>query len=66
MDISGKAKSPLQRRRVRSQLIGAPLFLAQIGLNNIQKALSEGDPGELEIIKLADEGTMAELLQKRN
>ena len=64
MDISGKAKSPLQRRRVRSQLIGAPLFVAQVGLNNIQEALSEGDPVELETIKLADEGTMAELLQK--
>ena len=64
VDISGKAKSPVQRRRIRSQLIGAPLFVAQVGLNNIQQALSEGDPVELETIKLADEGTMAELLQK--
>ena len=43
--------------------MGAPLFLAQIGLDVVQQAMKEGDHRELELMNLSDVGTMAELLE---
>lgn len=43
--------------------MGAPLFVAQLGLDVVQRALSKGDPHELERVTLSDVGSMDELLQ---
>ena len=62
MDVSVKAKTPMQRRLVRAHLIGAPLFVAQIGTDRIQRLLNSGDPTELELVRLSDKATVEEVL----
>ena len=44
-------------------MVGAPLFLAQIGLDVAQQVMRDGDHKELELISLSDVGTMDELLE---
>ena len=43
-------------------MIGAPLFIAQIGLDRIQHTLNEGKRDKLEVIKLSDYGTVGEIV----
>ena len=43
--------------------MGAPLFVAQLGLDVVQQALNKGDPSELERATLSDVCSMDELLQ---
>ena len=52
----------MQRRLVRAHLIGAPLFVAQIGTDRIQRLLNSGDPTELELVRLSDKATVEEVL----
>ena len=42
-DLSSKAKDLRKRRIARSQLIGAPLFIAQLGAHDIRHELTSGN-----------------------
>ena len=50
-DVSRKAKTPKLRRTVRSNLIAAPLFVSQLGLDKVQEFLHKGDARVLESIR---------------
>ena len=62
MDIAKKAKTLRERRLIRSQLVGAPLLVAQTGLVALRRFLSGGNPGLLEGIRLGDHLSVAEVL----
>ena len=49
-----------QRRSVRSQLVAAPLIVAQTGLEKIRQLLSSGDPSAMEGLKLSDHYSIAD------
>ena len=63
MDICSKARLSKQRRSVRSQLVAAPLIVAQTGLERVRRLLSSGDPSVMEGLKLTDHYSVAEVLQ---
>ena len=62
-NITTKAKSVKERRIVRSQLVGAPLIVAQSGLQSIVKLLSGGDDRVVDRLHLGDRLTVAEVLK---
>ena len=62
-DIGAKAQLSRQRRVVRSQLITAPLVVAQSGFRNICSMLSTGDWTMLERLRLGDNIPVAETLK---
>ena len=59
-DLSAKAKDLQRRRLARSQLIGAPLFLAQMGAHEIRQELTSGKNNILGNIQPHNVGTAAE------
>ena len=61
-DVSRKAKTPKLRRTVRSNLIGAPLFVLQLGLDDVQETLQTGDARVLDLIKWSEKGMMGTLI----
>ena len=62
-NIAAKAKSIKERRVMRSQLVGAPLMVAQTGLQSIVKLLSGGDDRVVDRLHLGDRLTVAEVLK---
>ena len=58
--MSSKAKDIRKRRLARSQLIGAPLFLAQLGAHEIRQELTSGKENTLDNIQPQTLGTAAE------
>ena len=48
---------------MRSQLVAAPLMVAQTGLEKIRQLLSSGDPSAMESLNLSDHYSVAEVLQ---
>lgn len=62
-NISEKAKTTEGRRKVRSQLIGAPLVVAQTGLQSVIGLLSGGDDRVVDTLHLGDRLTVAEVLK---
>ena len=65
-NIADKAKTVEVRRKVRSQLVGAPLVVAQTGLQSIVGLLSRGDKSVLNNLRLGDRLTVAEVLKALN
>ena len=62
-DIGAKARNSKQRRVVRSQLIAAPLVVAQCGLQKMASLLYSGDASALEQFRLGERYTAAEMLK---
>ena len=62
-DISAKARTSSLRRSVRSQLIAAPLDLAQTGLHNLHSLLNHGNCRVLDSIRLGERYSIAETLK---
>ena len=60
--LNSKAKTPKLRRAARSHLIAAPLFIAQVGVDKVQQIMNKGKHDELEVLKLSDKGTVAEII----
>lgn len=59
-DLSTKAKDMRMRRLARSQLIGAPLFSAQLGAHELRQLLNTGKTNILDNIQPHTVGTAAE------
>ena len=62
-DISAKARTSSLRRSVRSQLIAAPLVVAQAGLHNLRSLLCHGDCRVLDSLRLGERYSIAETLK---
>ena len=60
--LNSKAKTLKLRRAARSHLIAAPLFIAQVGVDKVQQIMNRGKHDELEVLKLSDKGTVAEVI----
>ena len=62
-DISAKARTSSLFRSVRSQLIAAPLVVAQAGLHNLRSLLSQGDCRVLDSLRIGERYSIAETLK---
>ena len=59
-DLSSKLKTMKERRQARALLAGAPVLTTQLGLNEIQMTLAEGDDHALESFRVHTVGTAAQ------
>ena len=62
-DLSAKLKTSKSRRQARGVLLGAPLFVAQVGAHSIRGTLNEGERSVLKDMNLATRGTAGQFMK---
>ena len=62
-DLSAKLKTSKSRRQARGVLVGAPLFVAQVGAHSIRGTLTEGDRSILKDMNRAARGTAGQFMK---
>ena len=63
-NLSSKVQTIRQRRLARSMLIGAPVLLAQVDINEVLESLSVGSDNAVTNLNMETRGTAGQLIQR--